>query len=329
MPSFTLKQFCEKYGLNGEIKQRLENAEFKSLRALLEVSKEDLESIGFRPEHTEELKKLQIKNDADPEAQLCYPGINYSRGRHENEKKLYRRTYNATMLAELEKSSENLIGPNFQIVALRPKLGCLYASLGDILGFNIFWNIMVRNGNLKSRQVTNVVFIGWNQPPSWKQRNTRLQECGIGDDCEVIGMPDEGGTLSYTTLATYTWRHHNVENGFMERIEKQTLAKSTHGYSAPVREKSKRIGKYEYHFIWTLQTEITAISGTDPRQRTFLVNFHIGGTSSVPQQGLRKSRLLILAKTRYLGAKSSAESYAHLQLAPQPTPKSSRPPALL
>ncbi|KAJ6461679.1 hypothetical protein C8R45DRAFT_941067 [Mycena sanguinolenta] len=61
VPPLTIQQFCAKYGLNGEIKGLLENAEFKSLGALLEVSEKDLESIGFRPDHTEELKNALRK----------------------------------------------------------------------------------------------------------------------------------------------------------------------------------------------------------------------------------------------------------------------------
>ncbi|KAJ6473843.1 hypothetical protein C8R45DRAFT_1217507 [Mycena sanguinolenta] len=57
VPTLTVEEFCAKYGLDAKIKKLLQDAEFQSAGALLEVSEEDLKHAEFKLGQIAELKR--------------------------------------------------------------------------------------------------------------------------------------------------------------------------------------------------------------------------------------------------------------------------------
>lgn len=57
VPVMTVAQFCDKYDLSENIRQRLEEEEFKTAGALLEVSEATLQTAGFKSGQIADLKK--------------------------------------------------------------------------------------------------------------------------------------------------------------------------------------------------------------------------------------------------------------------------------
>ncbi|KAJ7450554.1 hypothetical protein FB451DRAFT_1186664 [Mycena latifolia] len=71
VPTRTVPQFCEKYGLSDKIRERLTDAGFQTTGGIVEVSEMSLRRGGFKSGHIAEIKralKEWLYNHGEPDA---------------------------------------------------------------------------------------------------------------------------------------------------------------------------------------------------------------------------------------------------------------------